>query len=199
MKGEYKSNCKNLTSEIADHCRVFALSDPKDKKFQQVCDHQHTKTCSNCEELKTMLNSFKQLKLSDSFDEKEKGVIQYEVSEAISKIETWKAHILTVIHQDSHKYDILAKLDGQTAMIIIDFAMNFLSRRYRESMSKWFGKAGNGMHVMCVIYKADDNFRKRTYINFIGKSSQDVGSVMAIYESCLQQLVIDLPHVKSFD
>ena len=196
LKGDYKAHCKNLTSEIADHCRGFALSDPIDKKYQYPCDHDHKNRCNSCEDLKTVLNKFRNLELSPSFNSKETGVLRYEITEAISKIENWKAHILTVIHQDSHKYDVLAKLDDKTALVIIDFAMKYLARRYRESMSKWFGKAGNGMHVMCVIYKVGDKFRKRTYINFIGKSSQEVGSVMAIYESCLRQLLIDLPQIK---
>ena len=47
----------------------------------------------------------------------------------------------------------LDKLDHQTALVIIDFAMKYLSRRYRESMSKWFGKAGNVMACMsCVLF-----------------------------------------------
>ena len=80
-------------------------------------------------------------------------MMRYENDEAVNKIETWKAHILTVIHQDSHKYDVLDKLDHQTALVIIDFAMKYLSRRYRESMSKWFGKAGNVMACMsCVLF-----------------------------------------------
>ena len=29
--------------------------------------------------------------------------------------------------------------------------MKFLARKYRESMANWFGKAGMGMHVSCVV------------------------------------------------
>ena len=194
LKGEYKSNCKDLSSEIADHCRAYALSDPKVKEFQLKCDHKHQKLCTDCENLKTVLGDFRKMDL-DGFDKKECGVLRYDITEACSKIEVWKAHILTVIHQDSHKYKILGELDEETAFIIIDFAMKFLSRRYRESMSKWFGKSGNGMHIMCVVYKVQQKFRKRTYINFIGKSSQDVGAVMAVYESCLRQIKVDLPQI----
>lgn len=109
----------------------------------------------------------------------------YEISEACKRIEVWKAHILTVIHQDTHKHDIFEEIDDETAFIIIDFAMKFLSQRYRESMANWFGKSGNGMHVVCVIFKNNNQFVKRTYIAFIGKAPQNVGAVIAIYESCL--------------
>ena len=196
LKGDYKSHCKSKTSEIADHCRAYALSDPKVKEFQEKCDHEHKKKCASCEELKKVLKDLRGIDLSlSAFDAKEKGIVCYDIQQNCSRIETWKAHILTVIHQDSHKYDILRTLDEQTSMIIIDYAMKFLSCRYRESMAKWFGKSGNGMHVMCVVYKVADTYRKRTYINFTGKSSQDVGSVMAIYESCLQQIRVDLPQI----
>ena len=75
--------------------------------------------------------------------------------------------------------------------------MKFLSRKYRESMAKWFGKSGNGMHVMCVIFRNNDNkLVKKTYIVFIGKAPQDVGAVLTIYEKCLEQIKVDMPHIK---
>ena len=88
--------------------------------------------------------------------------------------------------------------------------MKFLARWYRESMRSWFGKAGMGMHVTCVIMKDDssvlenpeaapteeERFKKRTYITFIGKAPQDVGSVIAIDQSLLYQLQIDFPNIK---
>ena len=89
--------------------------------------------------------------------------------------------------------------------------MKFLTRKYRESMRSWFGKAGNGKHVSCVIlrdettsHNTDDNtndasvekLRKRTYITFISKALQDVGSIMAIFQSVLKQRKVDFPHIK---
>ena len=194
LKGEYKSNCQNIFSKVADHCRAFALSDPKCKEYQKECQHKHTVKCDDCESLKSVLSALQHLDLS-AFDSKDRGIMEYDIGLACTRIEAWKAHILTVIHQDTHKYEIMRSLDEKTAFVIIDFAMKFLSRRYRESMAKWFGKSGNGMHVSCVIYKVAGKFRKRTYISFIGKSSQDVGAVMAIYESCLEQIKIDLPQI----
>ena len=42
----------------------------------------------------------------------------------------------------------------------------------------------------------EERFKKWTYINFIGKAPQDVGSVIAIYQSLLHQLQIDFPNIK---
>ena len=74
------------------------------------------------------------------FDSKETGIINYELDDCSKKIIAWKAHILTVIHQDIHKRDILVSLNQENCLLIIDFAMKFLSKRYRESKSNWFGK-----------------------------------------------------------
>ena len=43
-KSHFKTNFKIRVSEesqCADHCRVFALSDPED----HLCEHEHTKSC----------------------------------------------------------------------------------------------------------------------------------------------------------
>ena len=64
--------------------------------------------------------------------------------------------------------------------------MKFLALQYRESMRSWFGKAGNGMHVSCIIMKDNSDpdqteepideahevkFKKRMYITFICKAA----------------------------
>lgn len=36
IKGEYKTNCMNLESDVPDHCRKYALSDPKFIEFQVI-------------------------------------------------------------------------------------------------------------------------------------------------------------------
>ncbi|CAH3041925.1 unnamed protein product [Porites lobata] len=38
-------------SQYADHCRVFAFSDPED----HLCEHEHTKSCQSCDNIKNVL------------------------------------------------------------------------------------------------------------------------------------------------
>ena len=54
LKGEYKVNCSSLESQIADHCRQFALSDPNIPEFMSTCSHKHDMKCDNCELLKVI-------------------------------------------------------------------------------------------------------------------------------------------------
>ena len=71
-------------------------------------------------------------------------------------------------------------------------------------MTNWFGKAGMGMHVSCLILRKPTNgngggdgecqsFDEHTYNTFIGKANQDFGAVMAIYQSVLEQVKKDVP------
>ena len=157
LKGEYKVNCAEDTrSAIADHFRLFALFDPSEKLYQENCNHKHDR-CDDCEKLKKApIDSSEILEIAANLTPKEQCDFEFDMKEAQKSIDTWKAHILTVINQEKQKTEIFNSLDTETAFIIVNFTMKFLSRRYRESMAKWFGKADHGMHVLCCIFKNED-------------------------------------------
>ena len=89
-------------------------------------------------------------------DEKEE--LEHDISNAIDKIERWKAHILRAVHQDVAKDDILTNMTPEQALIIMDWAMKFLPLKYRETQGKWFGKKGLSWHVTAVIRKPKKDF-----------------------------------------
>ena len=41
---------------MADHCSAHALSDDKEPLWSSPCDHYHSDSCSQCEELKTTIS-----------------------------------------------------------------------------------------------------------------------------------------------
>jgi hypothetical protein len=62
LKGEYKVNCADESgSDVADHCRYYALSDPSKPLFQESCDHQHDKRCDDCDKLRNALTDSSEL------------------------------------------------------------------------------------------------------------------------------------------
>ncbi len=79
------------TSNTADHCLAFALSDPVEKELQDPCDHPHDKFCLSCGQLKTTMNEIKdQIKhLADKDDD-----LLYCYHQAAQAIESWKSHLL---------------------------------------------------------------------------------------------------------
>ena len=211
LKGNCRAHCMvNDCQGVADHCIKYALPDVKQHCYQEVSQNIHDRACGECESLSQALNDVKNLiKNTEEVTDVEREDLHYDAAQAVQSILLWKAHILTTVNQDIAKQLILEKLDDSTAFIITDFAMKFLAHRYRESMRSWFGKAGNGMHVSCVIMKdnstniaeetdesVEEKFKKRMNIAFIGKAAQDAGSVIAIYQSLLQQVQTDFPQIK---
>lgn len=168
LKGSYKAHCSAADcSRIADHCRRFALSDPVEPCYQQTCEDEHNEFCQDCEVLKKTLTKIKEIASEANVSQDERSNLIYDINQAREQILSWKSHILATVHQEEAKKNALENLSSDTAFIIIDFAMKFLSRRYRESMSSWFGKAGHGMHMSCVILREpgeEQKLKKHTYI-----------------------------------
>ena len=158
--------------------------------LQQLCSVQHENHCQNCETLAACLKDLKNLVSNmDISNRKKKEDLLYDIDDASCRIFAWKAHILATVHQEMQKMDILENLSHDTAFLIVDFAMKFLAQRYHESMAKWFSKSGMGMHIACVIVKdQEENLKKKTYVVFFGKASQDTATVIAIYQQCLEQI-----------
>ena len=51
-------------SSVADHCRQYTLSDPRDSDYQSSCDdHTHQDICDRCEELTTVLHETEEAKM----------------------------------------------------------------------------------------------------------------------------------------
>jgi len=171
LKGNYHHHCSTAECDgVANHCLPHALSNPKDPDFDAKCLVTHGKQCTNCDQLSNALEKAKILLQSSGLPNERKAEVEYDCNNSIKSIENWKAHILMTINQESAKQEILESLDHQTAFIVIDFAMKILARSYRESMAHWFGKAGMGMHVSCVVIKKaeghnEESFKKRTYYN----------------------------------
>jgi hypothetical protein len=68
---------------------------------------------------------------------------------------------------------MIKRLDENTVLIVIDWAMKFLPTRYREKQSQWFGKRGLSWHISSVISKVDGKLRTQSFAHLFDNSSQD--------------------------
>ena len=41
---------------MADHCRLFTLSELKEPAFQVQCDHEHKDSCDRCDQVVSTLS-----------------------------------------------------------------------------------------------------------------------------------------------
>ena len=75
-----------------------------------------------------------------------KGQIHEELAFMTEKakrdIIAWKSHLLRSVNQDKARLDILRDLDDISVLLVQDWAMKFIPRKYRESQRDWFGKQG---------------------------------------------------------
>lgn len=89
----------------------------------------------------------------------QKEELVYDAEKAIENVKEWKSHIVRAINQEKAKRYILDHLAENQVLVIMDWAMKWLPRKYRETQIEWFGKKGLSWHVSACIIKAhsDEN------------------------------------------
>ena len=81
-----------------------------------------------------MLSDIQAAILNSSFEsENEKDDVPHVFQEAVTAIESWKAHQLRVVNQDKARSDVVGCLSETNVLLIQDWAIKFLPRLYRES------------------------------------------------------------------
>ena len=137
-KGGFCTHCSLEDCKgVADHCFKYTLSDPTEKLCKSDCNYSsHENSCNQCESLSDALSKITPLvtkhKQGSPNEEQE---LKYDINRSTKFINLWKAHILATINQEHAKKELLVEMDENTAFVVIDFAMKFLSRRYHESMA----------------------------------------------------------------
>ena len=132
LKGDFKTHI-GRGKHCSDHCTVHTLSDSSTWEFRGECDHQH---CYECGVLKEVAE------MQDKADmtEEERVRLRFEYTESVRNIQAWKAHLLRSSNQDEAKQHILKKLDENSCLVIMDWAMKFLPVQYREQMSDFLAR-----------------------------------------------------------
>ena len=118
------------------------------------------------------------------------------VKQARTNIEAWKAHILRSVNQDSARINVLDCLDESSVLVVQDWAMKFLPRKYRESQTDWFGKRGIPWHISVEFRRREEKLEMLTMTHIFQSSSQDSCAVIAIMSDVIKQLKSLMPNVK---
>ncbi|CAF1457032.1 unnamed protein product [Rotaria sordida] len=150
LKSDYKVHVAR-SSNIADHCCVYALSDPEKRDFAQDCDHEHNESCAECSNLTRTLNEIERLLEETEEDEELLHRTLKKFRSYREAIEAWKAHLLRSINQDLCRENLLDKLSNDEIYLNLDWAMKFLPIKSREPQSEFFGKRGISWHITVVM------------------------------------------------
>ena len=185
----------SMSSTVADHCRVYALSDPNEPAYKEECSHSHGESCDRCLVLLSTLTDIENSLFAqvNNMQEDEHEELSFVVKQAKSNILAWKAHILRSIHQDSARIDLMDSLDESSVFLVQDWAMKFLPRKYRESQTDWFGKRGIPWHISVAFRKVDDEIQLMTFCHIFKTSLSDSSAVLAIMADVIKQLKTALP------
>ena len=125
----------------------------------------------------------------------EKDEMKYVVSLARKRIEAWKAHLLRSINQDEARLDVLKNLDAYSVLLVLDWAMKFLPRKYRESQTNWFGKRGISWHITTATRIVEGQPQMLSFVHVFLSCNQDSFTVLAIIDDVLKQVKNVMPNV----
>ena len=64
---------------------------------------------------------------------------------------SWKVHLLRSVNQEEARLDIVNALDDTSVLLLKDWAMKFLPRKFRESQTDCFAKRGISWHLTVSI------------------------------------------------
>ena len=134
LRTDYSVHCKE-DSPCPDHCTNFVLSDSKLTCFQKSCNHEHNLFCDMREELRCVL-----IEIEMYSNEQKEGYI-HDFGKCKENIFKWKCHIICSCNQEMAKQSVLEILDESFALTVMDWAMKFMQRRFREKQSFWVCKA----------------------------------------------------------
>lgn len=184
LKQDYSTHIVNdstndNSSVSPDHCRYFALSDPKKDQFTKCCAHSHLIECDRCQELRDLFQSIEEK--IDHISESRLAIeeicdLRFLLNESKDKIEQWKSHILRSVNQEEGKKEVLEKLGPTEVLLVEDWAMKFLPLHFREKSAEFYGKRGINWHVTAVIKKTQE-------------CSLSVDVFVHIFDSCVQNQV----------
>ena len=115
---------------MADHCRLFGLSDPKEPTFQVQWNHECKDSCDRCDQVVSTLSKIDAVLIAQKgnllpgvYEE-----VSFSIRQAKTNMLAWKVHILHSINQDASRIDILEFLDESSVLVVQDWAMKYLPR-----------------------------------------------------------------------
>ena len=127
-----------------------------------------------------------------------KADLLHALKQAKENIMSWKAHQLRSVHQTEAKHSVLEKLDSRSVLLVQDWAMKYMPRRYREAQSDWLAKRGLPWHITVAITKSEVtlHFESQTIVHVFQSCPQDSATVASIMRDCLVSLKKEIPELE---
>ena len=142
-----------------------------------TCLYDHLQTCDRCELLALVLADihYTLQKISDSnmsCDVIEELALME--GQAKQNISAWKAYLLRCVNQDEARLEVINAHDESSILLVQDWAMKFLTRKFRGSQSNWFAKRGMSRHITVAARWAENKeLQMMTFVHVFQTCNQD--------------------------
>ena len=194
LKTDFKAHIER-EGNCPDHCCTYSLSDPTIKEYQSKCSHDHDIDCDRCESIDCFLYEVEAKIKTIQIDEEQRNRLQFDFDQCNAAIRSWKAHLLRTVLQEEAKQDAMQRLDDETCLVVIDWAMKFLPIKYRESMTEFFGKRGLSWHVSSVITKSKEKYDVECFVHLLNSCTQNNYSVASILDGLFKTIKLEYPRI----
>ena len=88
-------------------------------------------------------------------------------------------------------------IDESSVLVVQDWAMKYLPRKYRESQTDWFGKRGIPWHLTVTTRREGEELQMLTFAHIFKSCSQDSCAVLAVMADVIWQLKIAMPGLET--
>lgn len=93
--------------------------------------------CDRCVRLASVVNEIEDaLKEAECTNDTREELV-FVASHAKQHIHSWKSHLLRSTNQDDCRLDIIKELDETSVLVVLDWAMKYLPRKFLESQTDW--------------------------------------------------------------
>ena len=127
-----------------------------------------------------------------------KGDLAFVTLQSKQYINSWKSHLLRSTNQNESRLDVIDELDETSVLLVLDWAMKYLPKKFRESQTDWFGKRGLPWHISVAMRKGNDGkIEMMTFVHLFETCNQDSSAVLAILNDVFRRLKDVMPHLQS--
>ena len=101
-------------------------------------------------------------------------------------------------NRDESRLDVIDELDETSVLLVLNWAMKYLPKKFRESQTDWFGKRGLPWHITVATRKGNDGkIEMMTFVHLFETCNQDSSAVLAILNDVFRRLKDVMPHLQS--
>ena len=165
--------------------------------YLEICHHNHSHTCHRCSRLTSVVAEIERVvqKVGGTTDTKEG--LAFVTLQSKQCINSWKSHSLRSTNLDESRLDVIDELDETSVLLVLDWAMKYLPKKFRESQTDWFGKRGLPWHITVATRKGNDGkIEMMTFVHLFETCNQDSSAVLVILNDVFRRLEDVMPHLK---